>query len=328
MSDITLAIDAMGGDFGPIVTVPAVERALLQFPNLKIFLVGESQVLAEFLSINVKAKFGSRLEIIHAPLTISDNMKPSYALRNSQNTSMRESLKLVAAKKAQACISSGNTGALMVLARSLVSMLPQIQRPALITALPSIHGKKVWLLDIGANIDVKANQLYQFAIMGAILAKINNINNPQIGLLNIGTEAVKGNQSIKECASLLEKSSKLNYIGFVEGNQIFTGIADVIVCDGFVGNVCLKTSEGLAQLFINEIEQKFSKYGEDICATFNKFNPEKYNGASLLGLQGVVIKSHGNAAQEAFFNAIVQAMAQVEQQLPKQINDCLLTISK
>ncbi len=254
---------------------------------------------------------------------------PSQAMRNKKQSSMRIAIEQVRDGQAQACVSAGNTGALMAISRFVLKMLPNMDRPAICTILPGIKGH-THVLDLGANVDSSSEQLFQFAIMGAQLASaVENKENPTVALLNIGAEEIKGNDRVKQAASLLEESH-LNYVGYVEGTDIFAGEVDVIVCDGFVGNVALKSSEGLANFLQHHAKLQFSKnlYSK-IAALFaipilrtlkRKIDPKKYNGASLLGLRGIVIKSHGSANRESFATAINKAILEVEKNIPARIN--------
>ena len=313
MVDITIALDAMGGDFGPKVIVPAALRALEQHTNLKLILVGKEDIIRRQL-VRVNSDRLKRLTIHHASQTVDMDEPPALALRNKKDSSMRVAINLVKENQAQACVSAGNTGALMASARFVLKTLPGIDRPALITELPTIAGK-TRLLDLGANIDSYAEHLFQFALMGSVLASaVDNIPKPTVGLLNIGAEEIKGNDQDKQAALLFAESDAVNYVGYIEGHDIFNGNIDIIVCDGFVGNVALKTSEGMAHLINVYIKKTFHKNILTRLAGLitlpvlklveKNIDPGRYNGASLLGLNGIVIKSHGNADTNAVKNAI------------------------
>ncbi len=329
---ITVALDAMGGDFGPRVTVPAAVQALSHFPELKVILVGDRTEITQKLT-DIGHVPTPRLIITHSDTCISNCDKPSLALRNSAGSSMRIALDLVADGKADACVSGGNTGALMALSKFRLKLLPGVDRPALVSALPTTSGKKTWLLDLGANASVDADTLFQFAVMGSALAEVYVEHKPRVALLNIGAEEIKGNDLVKRCSELLSQSQEINYCGYVEGNQLFYDAADVIVCDGFVGNVCLKTCEGVANLFVEKLKNHFSRSSWKgwlarrlFSSLFNELktlNPDQYNGASLLGLRGIVIKSHGQADIPAIINAIGEAVYDVKQQVPSRISDRL-----
>ncbi|NLS11512.1 phosphate acyltransferase PlsX [Vibrio sp. SM6] len=332
MQSLTVALDAMGGDFGPRVTVPAAVQALSHFPELKVILIGdEPQITTQLLQLGVTPH--SRLRILHSLRVIGDAEKPSLALRNSHNSSMRMAIDLVAEGEADACVSAGNTGALMALSRFILKLLPGIERPALISSIPTSTGRKSWMLDLGANVSCDADSLFQFAIMGSALAEQHLGHAPRVAVLNVGTEEIKGNDVVKRCAEMLNKTQAINFVGNIEGNKLLHDVADVIVCDGFVGNICLKASEGTAQLFIDKIRASMtasSVKGWIARALFSSLfdelktlNPDQYNGASLLGLRGIVIKSHGSADVAAFINAIGEAVHEVKRQIPSHISDRL-----
>ncbi|EOU2461589.1 phosphate acyltransferase PlsX [Vibrio navarrensis] len=332
MQSITVALDAMGGDFGPRVTVPAAVQALSHFPELKVILTGDQPLITTQLS-RLGYKPDSRLTIQHCSRVISNSEKPSLALRNSQDSSMRLAIELVSDGKADACVSGGNTGALMALSRFILKLLPGIDRPALVSALPTVSAGRSWMLDLGANVSCDADSLFQFAVMGAALAEEHLNRVPKVAVLNVGVEEIKGNDVVKRCAELLSQTDAVNFVGFIEGNQILQNVADVIVCDGFVGNVCLKASEGTAQLFIEKIKNSMAtssikgwiakKLLSGLFYELKTLNPDQYNGASLLGLRGIVIKSHGSADVSAVVNAIGEAVHEVKRQVPSRISDRL-----
>ena len=332
MPNITVALDAMGGDFGPRVTVPAAVQALSHFPELKVILIGDRIQIAEQLSL-LGYQSNSRLVVQHSDRVISNTEKPSLALRNSDGTSMSQSIDAVAKHEADACVSCGNTGALMALSRFKLKLLPGIDRPALISALPTVSGANTWMLDLGANVSSDADSLFQFAIMGSALAEQYLERSPRVAILNIGAEEIKGNDLVKRCAEMLSQTNSINYIGYIEGNQLLSDVADVVVCDGFVGNVCLKACEGTAQIFINKLRSSMMassikgwitrKLFSELFNDLKTLNPDQYNGASLLGLRGIVIKSHGSADVEALVNAIGEALHEVKRQVPSRISDRL-----
>jgi len=332
LTRLTIALDAMGGDFGPQVTVPASVQALSRFADLKVMLVGdESRIQASLRQLN--AQHHPRLSIVHAPDVIPNDMRPSTALRRSADTSMRVALESVASGEADACVSAGNTGALMALSKYLLKLLPGIDRPALVTALPGANYQRKWLLDLGANVACDADTLFQFAVMGAVLAEAELGRTPRVGLLNIGEEAIKGNDWVRRCADLLLHSPSVHYTGYVEGDQIYTGETDVIVCDGFVGNVALKTSEGVARLITDKVKAHLNPHPikrwiakwlfSELLNQLQQLKPDQYNGASLLGLRSIVVKSHGRADIAAYENAIFEAVHEVERQIPTKISDRL-----
>lgn len=322
----------MGGDFGPRVTVPAAVQALSHFPELKVILIGDRIQIAEQLSL-LGYQSNSRLMVQHSDRVISNTEKPSLALRNSDGTSMFQSIDAVAKHEADACVSCGNTGALMALSRFKLKLLPGIDRPALISALPTMSGANTWMLDLGANVSSDADSLFQFAIMGSALAEQYLERSPRVAILNIGAEEIKGNDLVKRCAEMLSQTNSINYIGYIEGNQLLSDVADVVVCDGFVGNVCLKACEGTAQIFINKLRSSMMassikgwitrKLFSGLFNDLKTLNPDQYNGASLLGLRGIVIKSHGSADVEALVNAIGEALHEVKRQVPSRISDRL-----
>ncbi|MBD1575475.1 MULTISPECIES: phosphate acyltransferase PlsX [Vibrio] len=332
MQTITVALDAMGGDFGPRVTVPAAVQALSHFPELKVILVGDRELITQQLT-TIGFSPTHRLVIKHSDRCISNCDKPSLALRNSVGSSMRIALDLVADDEANACVSCGNTGALMALSKFRLKLLPGIDRPALVSVLPTTTGNKTWMLDLGANVSVDADTLFQFAVMGSALAEIHINERPKVAILNIGEEEIKGNDLVKRCSELLTQTKEVNYCGYIEGNQLFHNVADVVVCDGFVGNVCLKSCEGVAHLFLDKVKNHFSssklkgwiakKLFSSLFNELKVLNPDQYNGASLLGLRGTVIKSHGQADTSAIINAIGEAVHEVKQQVPSRISDRL-----
>ncbi|MEB5970918.1 phosphate acyltransferase PlsX [Pantoea dispersa] len=332
MTRLTLAVDAMGGDFGPCVTVPAALQALASHTQLVLLLVGDPDIISSFLAKADSSLLG-RVQVIPAESVIASDAKPSQAIRNSRGSSMRVALELVKEGKAQACVSAGNTGALMGLAKLLLKPLDGIERPALMTVLPhQQHGKTV-VLDLGANVDSDSEMLVQFAVMGAVMAEeVLEISQPRVALLNIGQEETKGLETIRAASAVLRASPQINYIGYLEGNDLLTGKTDVLVCDGFVGNVTLKTMEGVVRMFLSLL--KSSGEGKKrawwlkwlgrwiqkrLAKRFGHLNPDQYNGACLLGLRGTVIKSHGAANQRAFAVAIEQAEQAVRKQVPERI---------
>lgn len=329
---ITIAIDAHGGDHGPSVTVPAALKVLSAKPDLRLLLVGQQDQLTEQLRQHDAAAFGDRLSIHHASQVVGMDESPASAMRNKKDSSMRVAINLVKSGDAEACVSAGNTGALMATARFVLKMLPGIKRPAIVTAIPTIHGH-VHMLDLGANVDSSAEVLQQFGIMGSILVQaIEDNPRPKVGLLNIGHEDIKGNETIKHAGSLL-KNSPINYIGYVEGNDIFTADLDVVACDGFVGNVALKTIEGLAQMISSIMKEEFTRNLLTkasglvalpvINALRGRLDNRKYNGATLLGLNGTVIKSHGSADCFAYSQAILEAYKEVQHNVPAKIEAVL-----
>ncbi|HEY9322879.1 MAG TPA: phosphate acyltransferase PlsX [Candidatus Methylopumilus sp.] len=323
---ITLAVDAMGGDHGPKITVPASINALTRYDQLHIILVGDKELIEKELQKNKYTN--TRLSIQHASEVVEMDESPQSALKNKKDSSMRVAINLIKEEKAQACVSAGNTGALMATARYVLKMLPGIDRPAIASSLPSQKGT-TYMLDLGANTDCSAEHLLQFAVMGAMLvSSVTGNPNPSVGLLNIGSEDIKGNEIVKEASELLRRSH-LNFYGNVEGNDIFKGTTDVVVCDGFVGNVALKTAEGIAQLMGRFLTQEFKRNWMTKVMAFvsllvlNRFkkrlDPRRYNGASFLGLKGIVIKSHGGADSYSFFFAIQTAIEESKNNVLEKI---------
>lgn len=335
---VRIAIDAMGGDHGTKVTVPAALSAIAANPRLKLVLVGDQQLLERELSsacADTPKSPGStdRLTIKHATQVVAMDEHPVHALKYKRDSSLRVALELVNAGEVDAIVSAGNTGALMAISRFVLRMLPGIDRPAIISPLPSATGT-TYVLDLGANLDCSSDHLVQFAVMGSILASaVQNKPKPSVGLLNVGSEDIKGTEQIKQAAKLLAIMSGINYFGFVEGNDIYKGTTDVVVCDGFAGNVALKASEGLAKMMLQFTKQEFTKNWCTKLVAFMakpvfkrilaRFDPNNYNGGSLLGLRGVVVKSHGGAGAVAFANAIQVAVKEVEKQVPDKIRQAI-----
>lgn len=327
MTGSAIAIDAMGGDFGPRLVVSACVQSLLEHPALHLVLVGDRALIESVLAQYPQVDY-SRLSIQHASESIAMAELPAHALRHKPDSSMRIALQLLRDKQVQACVSAGNTGALMALAKHILKPLAHIERPAIMTALPTLSGE-THLLDLGANVDVSAQQLVQFALMGSAAVQIQGIDKPRVALLNVGLEAVKGNQQVKQAAAELQNMPQVNYIGYVEGDGVFRGDADVVVCDGFVGNVLLKSSEGLAKMIAARIKQRLGRGWRAWLLAWLaapllnmlrlELAPERYNGACLLGVDGIVVKSHGNATQEAFQAAISVAYRAAQEGLAERL---------
>jgi len=324
---ITLAVDCMGGDHGPSVTLPAVFEFLRRDPDCAAILVGREDDLRAAVD-KVAAEFGSRLVVRHASEVVAMDEPVASALRSKKDSSMRIMADLVKDGSANAAVSAGNTGALMAVSRFVLKTLPGIDRPAICSILPSQRGA-TYVLDLGANVDCTPEHLLQFGIMGSLLAAaLEHVERPTVGLLNIGEEDIKGNEVVKRAAELL-RASDLNFAGNVEGNDIFKGTVDVVVCDGFVGNVTLKASEGLAQMIGGALKEEFSRnlltklaalVAMPVLKSFRRrFDHRRYNGASLLGLRGIVVKSHGSADQLAFGCALERAAEAARQRLPEKI---------
>ncbi len=326
----TVAIDAMSGDSGISVAVDAVRQVLVRHRDVHFLLVGDAAQLQEH--INAAALPAAGITVVPSEQVVTMDDTAAIALRGKKKSSMRIAINLVHEGKAGACVSAGNTGALMAIGRFVLKTVPGIDRPAICTTIPAIDGH-THMLDLGANIDCSAEHLHQFATMGSILAEaVDGVAGPRIGLLNIGSEDIKGNEQVKQAALLLAQSD-LNYIGFIEGNGIYTDQVDVVVCDGFVGNVSLKSSEGVARMVSHYLRQEFSRttwtklvglIAKPVLKAFgNRIDPRRYNGASLLGLKGVVIKSHGGADALAFANAIDIALLEMAKDVPSMIANCM-----
>ena len=330
---IKVSIDASGGDFGFPVTVNAGIKALNSFNDLNINFVGdEKNIKLELDKKKINQPLQDRITVTHSSEVINMDDSASTALRHKKNSSMRVAIDLVKNGSVDACVSAGNTGALMSISRFVLKTIDGVDRPAIMSAVPTLTGQ-THVLDLGANVDSKPETLLQFAIMGSVAVQnTEKINNPTVGLLNVGTEELKGNDKSQETAELLKKST-LNYIGFVEGDDIYKGKVDVIVCDGFEGNIALKASEGVAQMFSYFIKKSFTKnlYTKIVAlitkSIMNDFksrvDPGKYNGASLLGLKGVVVKSHGNADTDSFFQAIREAYLEAHAKITDKISNQL-----
>lgn len=334
MREITIAIDAMGGDHGPHVTVPAALAYMNNDPDVNIVLVGLKDAIEAELRRH-KAVPNSRLRVHHASEVVTMDDQPALVLRNKKDSSMRVAINLVKSGEASAAVSAGNTGALMAVSRFVLKMLPGIDRPAIAGIMPTIKGH-TYVLDLGANVDCSAQHLLQFAIMGAMLVSAVEHNPaPSVGLLNIGEEDIKGNDVVKQAAELLRQSN-LNFYGNVEGDDIYKGTTDIVVCDGFVGNVALKTSEGLAQMVRTFLREEFTRniltriaalVAIPVLNAFKKrVDHRRYNGASLLGLRGIVIKSHGSADTFAFEHAIIQAAEEVRNGVLRRITERMATL--
>lgn len=317
----------MGGDFGPRYVVPACVASLARHQNLQIILVGNPQQIKDALP-ELPTSVKQRISIEPAQDSIEMGDSASQILRSKPNASMRVALQLLHQGQAQACVSAGNTGALMALSKHTLDVLPQIERPAIMSALPTENGV-THLLDLGANVDCSAEQLLQFAVMGSAAVQLRGVARPKVALLNVGIESVKGSQEVRRAAKQMAQLSDLNYIGYIEGDGVYRGDADVVVCDGFVGNVLLKSSEGLARLMAGTLlEQLNSTPWRRMLAWLNRgmwrqvrvrWSPDHYNGAVLLGVGAVVVISHGAANQLALESAIDTAVLAVQENLPERL---------
>jgi glycerol-3-phosphate acyltransferase PlsX len=326
-----ISVDAMGGDFGPPVTVPASLKILKKYENISIILVGDADKITKILK-KKKSLNHPRISIHHTTQVVGMDELPQTALKNKKDSSMRVSINLVKEGAADACVSAGNTGALMATARFVLRMLPGIDRPAISSELPSDNGTTC-MLDLGANADCTPEQLLQFGIMGSILTNVlHKKNNPSIGLLSNGSESMKGSEVVKKSAELF-RDSHLNFYGNVEGDDIFKGTTDVVVCDGFTGNISLKTTEGLAKMMANFLTLEFKRnwltkisaiIALPVLKRFKKrLDPRRYNGASFLGLNGIVVKSHGGADEFAFIHALETTISESENDVISKIKDQL-----
>lgn len=325
-----ISLDAMSGDLGAEVVVRAANATLEKHSALELILVGDEPKLQKLVTAIVGEQ--ARLSIVHASEVVGMSESPAEALRRKKDSSMRIAVDLVKQGRAQAAVSAGNTGALMATAKYVLKMLPGIDRPAIITELPAIGGS-LHMLDLGANTLCSAEHLFQFAVMGSIVtADITGIESPKIALLNIGAEDTKGHETVQEAASLLQASG-LNYVGFIEGSELFSGKADVVVTDGFTGNVALKTMEGTVGLASHYLRRAFSRnwltkfqaiLAKPVLRSLAlEMDSRNYNGATLVGLNGIVIKSHGGADSYAFQHAIDTAIVEVKNQVPQQIGTLL-----
>jgi glycerol-3-phosphate acyltransferase PlsX len=326
-----ISVDAMGGDFGPSVTIPASLKILKKYENISIVLVGIADDITKILK-KKKSLNHPRITIHNATQIVGMDELPQSALKNKKDSSMRVSINLVKEGVVDACVSAGNTGALMATARFVLRMLPGIDRPAISSELPSANGTTC-MLDLGANADCTPEQLLQFGIMGSILTNVlHKKNNPSIGLLSNGSEAMKGSEVVKKSAELF-RNSHLNFHGNVEGDDIFKGTTDVVVCDGFTGNISLKTTEGLAQMMANFLTLEFKRnfltkisalIALPVLKRFKKrLDPRRYNGASFLGLNGIVVKSHGGADEFAFVHALETTISESENDVISKIKNQL-----
>lgn len=323
-----LAVDVMSGDFGPRVAVPAAMQALERFPFLEIVLIGRTDEVQAYALPHLR----SRYSILHCENALSSGVDVKETLRSKLPNPMSIGLNSLKTGDVAGFVSAGNTAALMTLSLKLVGCFGGIKRPAICAQLPRQDGS-FFLLDCGANLSASSAQLHQFALMGSALAKrTENLRSPRVALLNVGVEQLKGSSTVKKAAAQLEEDERINFVGFVEGNQLFDPVADIVVCDGFVGNVALKTTEGLALHVKDRLLQSMSKGWRRLFAPLtsllvhqvtNWLNPRRHNGASLLGLNEVVVKSHGSANQEAFLSAIDCAVREVQTQLPSQIESLL-----
>lgn len=332
MLTYTIAVDVMGGDHGPSVTIPGALAALAASPDFSVILVGDkTQMESQLVGLGMYPH--PRITLHHASQTVAMDESPSQALRQKKDSSMRVAINLVSQGVAQACVSAGNTGALMATAKFVLQTIPGVDRPAILSPLPAMTAVgETYVLDLGANVECRPEHILQFAIMGSVVVRaLRREPHPRVGLLNIGHEAIKGNEAVKQSANLLQTCTALNYYGFVEGDDIALGTVDVIVCDGFVGNVALKAMEGSARLIGYYLKQAlFRNWWTKLAAYLispilrdfkQRIDPACYNGASLLGLRGIVIKSHGGASVKGFSFAIKRAVLEAKNNIPAHISE-------
>ena len=315
----------MGGEGGAALTVPAALQTLSQDPSLSLTLVGNQQEIQPMLQ--AVPAMASRCSIVHAESLVTDADEPRNVLRAGRDSSMYKAVELVQQGDVEAMVSAGNTGALLMIGRHLLKTIPGIQKPAIVATIPGA-ARQSYLLDVGANPECTAQQLFEFAVMGSVLAESLSGGAVRVGLLNIGAEQYKGTAAVRETAMRLERCQSMNYVGFVEANALFEGNVDVVVCDGFVGNVTIKSSAGVANVVKRLLDEQLARLHASgdmaICVELvdsltTQINPQRFNGASLLGLQGSIVKSHGNATAEGFAYAIRQAVKEVEREVPTLI---------
>lgn len=329
MPELNVAIDAMGGDNGPSIVIEALEKAIHQYPDVAFTLFGHQTHLTPLLE-KYRLTGHPNLTVQHAEQVIEMDDKPGQSLRSKPDSSMRVALTALLDGHCQAMVSGGNTGALMTNAYFTLKTLPGVLRPALMTAIPNQRGGMSYLLDLGANASCDSETLFQFGVMGAVAAEqLSDVVAPKVSLLNMGVEEIKGNDVVRNAAARLAQCEQVNYSGFIEGNDLFSGRADVIVCDGFVGNIALKSCEGLATFITEQMRETLNSHWlyrfffrflqKRTHKSWERLKPDHYNGASLIGLRHVVIKSHGSASAGAFYSAIEQAVAEAHEQLPERI---------
>ena len=348
---LTIAVDMMGGDHGIKVTVPGALHAMLKAidskkPSVDFVLVGNEPVIKSALNDlfltdrqlrKSRRRLLNHLSFVHTDQQIGMDEKPSVALRTKRSSSMRIAVNLVKQGRAQAVVSAGNTGALVAVSRYVLKMFPDIDRPAIVSKIPTQSGH-CYMLDLGGNVDTSAKHLLQFAAMGSILAtELDHVLKPRVGLLNIGEEDIKGNEQVQQAALLLQKSPWINYCGYIEGDAIYSGDFDVVVCDGFVGNVALKSSEGVARFIMQLIKQEALRSVHRralalatkpiLKAVKRRIDPRQYNGASLVGLKGIVVKSHGGADKFGFAKAIGLAITEADKNIASLIGERLTMVS-
>jgi len=322
----SVAVDVMSGDGGIEVALSAVQRAMAADPELRVDLVGELSRMRPALR-SVGLAEGDRLELVAAEQVLPMDAGPAQALRQGKGSSMQCALERLAGGHSAAVVSAGNTGALMALSRQVLGMLPGIERPALMAALPT-SGNPVWVLDLGANVGVNAHRLREFAQLGNTAVRVLNDRRPRIGLLNIGHEPSKGPDVVREAARLIDAEPGLSFQGFIEADQVFAGEVDLVVCDGFAGNVLLKSAEGMARLIFGQFRQAMPGWRRRLVRPaierlYDKLDPSRHNGAPLLGVSGIVIKSHGGACERGFASAIELAALEAQRNLIPELEQAL-----
>ncbi|GLS89133.1 phosphate acyltransferase [Psychromonas marina] len=333
MRNYLIALDAMGGDFGPHISLLAAKKTLQKYPTLSLIIVGTREKIIPLLK-QYDLLDHDRLSFVHAENVISMEDNPIYVLRHVSNSSMHTVLKMVADGDVDACVSAGNTGALMLLAKQALKTIPSVSRPALVSGLPNNCGGHTYLLDLGANLQCDSDTLFNFAVMGSVLCeKVEQVPKPTVALLNVGKENNKGSDIIKRSATLLGESNYINYVGFIEADELFSCKADVVVTDGFSGNVALKSYEGMGRVFLQQLDKAVNSsfytkllgklLSPILKKQFKHLHPDMYNGASLIGLRGIVVKSHGSANEIAFSYAIEQAIKEIQWQIPNSISNRL-----
>jgi|TARA_B110000459_G_C16621801_1_gene502150 phosphate acyltransferase len=314
MTSITISVDISGGDHGHTATMPAVLNFLQKNQAAKVVAVGDQTEISPYLK-NISASIMSRIEIVHAEQKVTMDEEPIKALRFKKQSSMRRSIDLMANKKADICVSAGNTGALMAMSHFVLKPIEGVERPAIMGSFPTKNGKEVSVLDLGANVTASAENLYQFGLISSMMMRAVKGFAPKVGLLNVGHEDIKGTAAIKEAASKMQDCEHINYIGYIEGDEVFENVADIILCDGFVGNVMLKSCEGLVQTIVHQIKNSFKR--RPIFAVITQkifkailkealvdYDVDHRNGALFIGLNNLVVKTHGKASSTAYTSAL------------------------
>ncbi len=324
----------MGGEGGVKVTLPACLQVMESNSELSLYLVGDNEQIEPYLA-SISRTVASRIQVEHTAETIGDDDKPANVLRSGKQSSMYKAVELLNTEQVEAMVSAGNTGALLMIGRHLLKTINGIQKPAIVANIPGAT-KSCYLLDVGANPECNAQQLFEFAVMGSVLAESLQGQSAKVGLLNIGSEQFKGTEQVRKAGKLMSRCSAFNYVGFIEANELFEGNADVVVCDGFVGNVTIKTSAAVANVvkkllsspaFAESRKDETTLKGAKLFGHLSEqINPHRFNGASLLGLRGSIVKSHGNATVEGFAYAITQAVKEADNAVPQLIREKVAAI--